>query len=198
MIYPKVELSVPKSGEQMRRFFWLCMLGLAGFSNAQAQTGLAQRTGLFRPADRLFAAAFPANPTVKEDSLPSTTGAPYKRMTYSYQSSSNILMVGVLYAARGTAISDAEQATLLHNSVESMISGMPAFVIDKNAGIASALLDGHKGERIRGINNGAGVDAAFYVTPRYVFMIQGFYDPSDPAAKAATAAFVNSLRITDK
>jgi len=177
--------------------FLTCLILLAGFSNVQAQTRPTQSTGIFRPSDNLFTIAFPTTPSVAKDSLPSSTGAPYQRMTYSYQSNSNMLRIGVLYISRGQPVGDDEQAALLEASVKSLIDGMPAFVPDKNGGVSNALLDGHYGKRIQGINNGAGVYAALYATPRHLFVVQGYYDPGNPAAKTATEAFVNSLKITD-
>ena len=147
----------------------------------------------FSPADKLFTATFPGAPQKVEDTVPSPNGPAYKRVAYGFEGKQHMLMVGVVYVGDGPALTPAEQAQLLDGAVSSMVKGMPGLLTPE--GVSPVTVDGRAGKQIKGSAQGAGYHARMFVTGRNLFMVQGLYDPRDPAAKAATEAFVASFRL---
>ena len=148
----------------------------------------------FQPADKLFTANFPAAPQKQEDTVPSQAGPAYKRVAYAVDAKSHMLMVGVIYVGEGPALPVEAQRALLNSTAQSMAKGMPGLVLAAD-GQSAVTMGSHSGRQIKGTANGAGFHARLFVTGKNLFMVQGLYDPRDPAAKAATEAFVGSFRI---
>ena len=94
---------------------------------------------------------------------------------------------------RSKAHHEKHSAALLDGTVGAMVKGMPGLAT--GGGVTAVSIDGHAGKQIQGTANGAGFHARLVVTSRNLFMVQGLYDPRDPAAKAATEAFVASFHL---
>jgi hypothetical protein len=154
----------------------------------------AQAAVPFQPADKLFTAHFPATPQTREDTVPGNPGTTFKRLAYAHEGQNHFLMVGVLYVGDGPALDAQEQAALLEGTVDTMVKGMPGMATLAD-GVTPVTVDGRAGRQIRGTADGTGFFARVFVTGHHMFMVQGLHAPNDPAAKAATEAFVGSFRV---
>jgi hypothetical protein len=142
----------------------------------------------------------PSNPRTTVESLPSQTGAPYKRTTHAVEGGTYLLLASIL-DFRDELPTTGDELSYLDTMLESMRRGFgSAFVLDKTHGVTEIRLETSNwpGRQLKGTIQGQEIILRAYIAPNSIYMLQVGYEVGDTSAASLGARFLNSLVPTGR
>lgn len=153
----------------------------------------------FKSADGKLSVWLPKMPQASEQVIPSQTGGPYKRVTYSVESAAYLFLAGILYF-RDDLSTTGDESSYLDTMLGSIKAGFgEQFAVDKEGGVVDLKLPGSnlKGRQLQGTIRGQKMVLRAYVGKHSIYMLQAGFPVNSAAAATTARRFLESIVVTD-